>query len=275
MVGYGSAFTNIVNILLTYSVGFLMPLGWHYSFLAYSVILIIFILVWAFSPDVELKNEANNDDKEKNSSKDNKPRTHLGPSAWKYILFMFFLYIATLLYQIKYAQILVGNGFGTPQQASFILGLVNFVSIITGLVFGKVFKLLGRNIFLIGLIMVLFSYLLIPVTANIYLSALLIVVVAFGSGFIASYIFYELFQVVTTEVSSKISGYALVAINIGIFCSPYVGAIGAALFHNNSPALGVMISSGILIVLIVVHLMTTSLDKRQEEYYKNLNSKQE
>ncbi|CAJ1226432.1 MFS transporter [Lactiplantibacillus xiangfangensis] len=269
MVGYGSSFTNIVNIILTYTVGFLMPLGWRYSFLAYSVILIIFFLVLLFSPDVELTDE---DEKEQEvEEKTNESHAdRLGFSAWKYLLFMFFLYIAVLLYQIKYAQILVGNGFGTPQQAAFIMGLINFISIITGLIFGKVFKTFGRSTFLIGLVMILGAYLLIPVTANIYLSAVLVMIMAFGSGFVASYIFYELFQVVSEKVSAKISGYALIAINIGIFCAPYVGGIAASVLHNQSPTLGVVISSVILGCLIVVHLLTISIDKREEKRYAEL-----
>ncbi|WP_461215432.1 MFS transporter [Lacticaseibacillus sp. GG6-2] len=267
MVGYGSAFTNSVNIVLTYLVGFLLPLGWHYSFLAYSVILVIFLLVLFFSPDVKVDDDEGQQEKQKESTTKKQASDRLGFSAWKFLIFMFFLYIAVLLYQIKYAQIVVVKGFGTPQQAAFVMGLINFVSIITGLIFGKVFKALKRSTFLVGLIMVLVAYLLIPITPNIWLSALLVILMAFGSGFIASFIFYELFQVVSPRTSSKISGYALVAINIGIFCSPYVGGIAASVLHNDSPTLGVVISSVIIAALIVVHLLTIPIDKREEQKY--------
>lgn len=273
MVGYGSAFTNSVNIVLTYLVGFLLPLGWRYSFLAYGVIFIIFLLVLFFSPDVKVEDD---DEAEKEKAAEAKqakdPADKLGFSAWKYLIFMFFIYIAVLLYQIKYAQIVVANGFGTPQQAAFVMGLINFISIITGLIFGKVFKALKRSTFLVGMTMVLIAYLLIPITPNIWLSALLVILMAFGSGFMASFIFYELFQVVSPRTSAKISGYALICINIGIFCSPYVGGIAASLLHNDSPTLGVIISSVIIAALIVVHILTIPIDKREEEKYAKLKN---
>lgn len=260
MIGYGSSFTNIVNIILTYTVGFLLPLGWNYSFLAYGLIFVIFLLVWMFSPDVKPEVKAKRKNKE--------TKDHLGFAAWKYILFMYVTYIAMLLYTIKYAQVVVMNGFGTPQQATFILGLVNFINIIVGLIFGKLFKKIGRSIIVVGYVMLLIAYTLIPITANIYLSALLVIVCAFGAGFVASYIFFELFQIVSPKISERISGYALVAINLGIFSSTYVGGFVANMFSNNTPGFGIWTAAALIAILIIIQLVTIGVDKKAEDKYR-------
>ena len=81
-------------------------------------------------------------------------------------------------------------------------------------------------------------------------------------------LFIELFQIVSPKISERISGYALVAINLGIFSSTYVGGFVANIFNNNTPGFGIWTAAALIAILIIIQLVTIGVDKKAEDKYR-------
>ncbi len=213
MLGLRSATENIGQTLLFLAVGYLIAFGgWRLSFSIYLLALVVFILVTYFLPSVD----------------ENKHRLHQASSS-KFTInsHLFFYAISTFISGTFFIAMMVtipllinNNGFGSEESGQ-ILSVIAFVGMLIGIVFGKIYHILGKSVLLCASIcMIIGSFVL--VFSSSY-AMLVLGAIIFGVSFplfiIGALNYLHLFTPKEAEVQSI--SILIFSVNLGGFLAPY------------------------------------------------------
>lgn len=187
LLGWRGSAEVLGSASLTAVVGLLLPHGWSAAFGIYFLALVILGLYLAFVP----KGKADAD------QVDGPVKAKLPASQWRQAIFLsliagFVIHVNTLL-TLKIPLMVEAGKLGTAQDASLVLSAMMLMGIVAGLVFSRLFELLGR--------------LLLPLAILIFAAAIILAglgqsFVTLAVGAILSGFFYS---IVLTVVFNKTS----------------------------------------------------------------------
>ena len=252
LIGYHEALGGLGGMLITYIAGQLMHVNWQAPFISYAIAIPVFFNFWKVIPKVKTedilhkntKQVVVNDDKEGNFS----------------IVFVFMILIvigATLnmTMGIKVSSLIVEQGYGSASDASTVIMLLSLGAMISGFLFGKMYKIFKNYIMSVGFTITALAMFIIGISNTSWMTVL--------GGFLVGFGFRVMMPCLTNIVNSShlknptlATSLLLVAYNLGSAFAPY-GSMIIQKFSWTNDLRGVFYVDGIgficlaLIVFIV------------------------
>ncbi|WP_338214183.1 MFS transporter [Companilactobacillus muriivasis] len=243
MMGFQNAVNSLGSSVLSFLVGYLIAFGWHATFWIYAIALPILIVFSTFIPNVK--------NKTKEKSKVSKHQ-HVNLSIILISILTFFIYVFFMVVTVKLADLLTYKNIGTAGQAATILGGFTLVSMIVGLFYGMIHKVLKSLILPLGFLVMTVGFMILT-SANT-LSAVTSGVMIIGLGFavIIPYI-YTMINVVAPAGSKNLaSSIMLIFTNIGVFLSPTLINYLSSFLGNSQPDMNMRVCAFGFAALFVV-----------------------
>ncbi|WIG34039.1 MFS transporter [Bacillus toyonensis] len=260
MMGLQGAMSAVGSTILTLLVGFLASQGWQASFIVYAIILIPIILFGLF---VTLPKKQTVVSKESTSEVTANVKPKLSISMILLAVFAFFIYCFFMNLIVKMSTFVVDSGAGLLESAATAASSITFVSIIIGVIYGKIFKVFKRWVLPIGFFGISFSILLIVNGSSMVFVMLGAILAGIFFSIIAPYLFMMVGEVVPKESNSLAISILLVGINLGVFLSPtIISTLGQVL--NLSDAGGNLLVSaiGLGIMGVISVLLVSKVNKK-------------
>lgn len=247
LIGYHEALGGLGGMLITYIAGQLMHVNWQAPFISYAIAIPVFFIFWKVIPKVKTedilhkntKQVVVNDGKEGNFS----------------IVFVFMILIvigATLnmTMGIKVSSLIVEQGYGSASDASTVIMLLSLGAMISGFLFGKMYKIFKNYIMSVGFMITALAMFIIGISNTSWMTVL--------GGFLVGFGFRAMMPCLTNIVNSShlknptlATSLLLVAYNLGSAFAPY-GSMLIQKFSWTSDLRGVFYVDGIGFICLAV-----------------------
>lgn len=247
LIGYHEALGGLGGMLITYIAGQLMHVNWQAPFISYGIAIPVFFIFWKVIPKVKTedilhkntKQVVVNDGKEGNFS----------------IVFVFMILIvigATLnmTMGIKVSSLIVEQGYGSASDASTVIMLLSLGAMISGFLFGKMYKIFKNYIMSVGFTITALAMFIIGISNTSWMTVL--------GGFLVGFGFRVMMPCLTNIVNSShlknptlATSLLLVAYNLGSAFAPY-GSMLIQKFSWTSDLRGVFYVDGIGFICLAV-----------------------
>ena len=175
-MGFSTATTNLGGILSTLFVGFLVSLGWRYSFLVYAVAIIVLFLIVFFLPNDYENNE------EKLSTGNLEEDIKLNKGIFKYAILVFLGLIAFYAIPTNMDFLVKLRNLGGASTAANIVSIGTLTSLISAMIFPKLIKIFKRYFSLIIFISMFLGFIILGTAHSMPMILLGAIFVGFGFG---------------------------------------------------------------------------------------------
>lgn len=247
LIGYHEALGGLGGMLITYIAGQLIHVSWQAPFISYAIAIPVFFIFWKVIPKVKTEDILHkntkqfvvNEGKEGNFS----------------IVFVFLVLIvigATLnmTMGIKVSSLIVEQGYGSASDASTVIMLLSLGAMISGFLFGKMYKLFKNYIMSVGFTITALAMFIIGISNTSWMTVL--------GGFLVGFGFRVMMPCLTNIVNSShlknptlATSLLLVAYNLGSAFAPY-GSMLIQKFSWTSDLRGVFYVDGIGFICLAV-----------------------
>lgn len=252
LIGYHEALGGLGGMLITYIAGQLIHVNWQAPFISYAIAIPVFFIFWKVIPKVKTEDILHKNTKQVvvNDGKEGKFS----------IVFVFMILIvigATLnmTMGIKVSSLIVEQGYGSASDASTVIMLLSLGAMISGFLFGKMYKIFKNYIMSVGFTITALAMFIIGISNTSWMTVL--------GGFLVGFGFRVKMPCLTNIVNSShlknptlATSLLLVAYNLGSAFAPY-GSMIIQKFSWTNDLRGVFYVDGIgficlaLIVFIV------------------------
>lgn len=175
-MGFATATTNLGGIISTLFVGFLVSLGWRYSFLVYAVAIIVLFLIVFFLPNDYENNE------EKLSTGNLEEDIKLNKGIFKYAILVFLGLIAFYAIPTNMDFLVKLRNLGGASTAANIVSIGTLTSLISAMIFPKLIKIFKRYFSLIIFISMFLGFIILGTAHSMPMILLGAIFVGFGFG---------------------------------------------------------------------------------------------
>ena len=175
-MGFATATTNLGGIISTLFVGFLVSLGWRYSFLVYAVAIIVLFLIVFFLPNDYENNE------EKLSTGNIEEDIRLNKGIFKYAILVFLGLIAFYAIPTNMDFLVKLRNLGGASTAANIVSIGTLTSLISAMIFPKLIKIFKRYFSLIIFISMFLGFIILGTAHSMPMILLGAIFVGFGFG---------------------------------------------------------------------------------------------
>lgn len=175
-MGFATATTNLGGIISTLFVGFLVSLGWIYSFLVYAVAIIVLFLIVFFLPNDYENNE------EKLSTGNLEEDIKLNKGIFKYAILVFLGLIAFYAIPTNMDFLVKLRNLGGASTAANIVSIGTLTSLISAMIFPKLIKIFKRYFSLIIFISMFLGFIILGTSHSMPMILLGAIFVGFGFG---------------------------------------------------------------------------------------------
>lgn len=175
-MGFATATTNLGGIISTLFVGFLVSLGWRYSFLVYAVAIIVLFLIVFFLPNDYENNE------EKLSTGNLEEDIKLNKGIFKYAILVFLGLIAFYAIPTNMDFLVKLRNLGGASTAANIVSIGTLTSLISAMIFPKLIKIFKRYFSLIIFIAMFLGFIILGTAHSMPMILLGAIFVGFGFG---------------------------------------------------------------------------------------------
>lgn len=256
LLGWRSSIAALGVAFMTFGAGHLLEISWHAAYLVYLLFIPALILFYIYVPEpekygVRAKAEAIA------AKKNHEPEHKAGLLVVLGLTLVLFLYMVTfMIAYIKIATLYVQQGIGTPTQASTALSVLNISQLLSGALFGPLYKVLHEKILYLGMFATALPLIGMAMTTNGNLILLLFVVIGAIGGLALPYFFIKISDVTTAKNAPLFNGIVLVGSNLGSFAAPFYGQIlggttAATAFRNG----GIVLTALTVIVMLVMGVL--------------------
>ncbi|MGM0215848.1 MFS transporter [Enterococcus sp. AZ109] len=254
MIGFQSAFQGLGAAAMTFVAGHLSKQGWQPPFYIYLIILPIIALFALFVP-MPPKVESQRNQK---SAKPN-----LSVVLWA--LFLLAIMIIYMAVNVKISLLITSRQVGTEATASGILGIMSIGSMLTGFVFGSVFKRLQEQILPASLLIMGIGYLLITFADQLAIIAVASVLTGCSFSMFVPYLFNKIAIVAPKGSETLSTSLLLVGANLGSSFSPYGLKLISFFAPSSMAAIAAPFFTGglILVCLAVVFFVANTAKQKK------------
>lgn len=259
LIGYHEALGGLGGMLITYIAGQLIHVGWQAPFISYAIAIPVFFIFWKVIPKVKTEDILHKNAKQVVISE--------GKEGNFSIVFVFMILIvigATLnmTMGIKVSSLIVEQGYGSASDASTVIMLLSLGAMISGFLFGKMYKIFKNYIMSVGFMITALAMFIIGISNASWMTVL--------GGFLVGFGFRVMMPCLTNIVNSShlknptlATSLLLVAYNLGSAFAPY-GSMLIQKFSWTSDLRGVFYVDGIgFICLAVIVFIVNKLKGKQ------------
>lgn len=259
LIGYHEALGGLGGMLITYIAGQLMHVNWQAPFISYAIAIPVFFIFWKVIPKVKTEDILHKNAKQVVVSE--------GKEGNFSIVFVFMILIvigATLnmTMGIKVSSLIVEQGYGSASDASTVIMLLSLGAMISGFLFGKMYKIFKNYIMSVGFMITALAMFIIGISNASWMTVL--------GGFLVGFGFRVMMPCLTNIVNSShlknptlATSLLLVAYNLGSAFAPY-GSMLIQKFSWTSDLRGVFYVDGIgFICLAVIVFIVNKLKGKQ------------
>lgn len=272
MVGYENAIGSVGSSICSLVAGFLVVMGWRAGFAVYllSVIpLVLFTLFVNLDDDTSATDEtAASEDQPKaaNQTKSSIPVAVYGLAAF---LFCFFIFQLPMAYNLG-NRVFESGVAGTSQEsastiASTIYSFFTLIGIPISILFGSIRQRLGAWTLPVALAFnaVGFGLLAFGTSVPVLFIGGLCSGVAFAT--VVPYAYTRVAEVSPADVVGTATTIAMICLNVGVFCSPFVLPKVASMIGDGSPHLIMMVSMCGFAAFSVVMALVAMFSKSDQQ----------
>lgn len=217
LIGYHEALGGLGGMLITFIAGKLISVSWQAPFIAYVIAFPVILLFWKFIPKVKTA-EIINKSVVKNINKDEKKQK--GYFVFAFMIMIIIGAVLNMTMGIKVSSLIVEQGYGQASDGSLVIMLLSFGSMISGFLFGKMYKLLKDFILPAGFIVVALAMFIIGISNSSLFTVL--------GGFLVGFGFRVMMPYLTNIVNNAnlknpalATSLLIVAYNFGSAFAPY------------------------------------------------------
>lgn len=241
LIGFQSATQSLGSSVATFLAGIFATSNWHYAFAVYFIAFPIMVLFYFVIPETK-KTEQN--------VKQEKQKVNIATLSYAFGLFAL-LAIVMVVYTKIGSLVLEQN----MQQTNFLgtaLSLMTLAGFVSGLAYGRIFKLFRQFTPVVGGILATGSFFLLSIATNMFAVTVYVVVIGFCFSLFIPYIFGALLGSAPKGSETLAVSVGMVGSNLGSFSSPYLSSFFASLFNQSSASFAIGIAGvGFLILTIV------------------------
>lgn len=217
MLGFHEALGGLGGMVITFIAGRLINIHWQAPFLAYSIAFITLGIVIKVAPKVKTSDILEKVSRPVTGKEENTQ------SGYFVIGFMILIVISAILYMtmgIKVATLIVQLGYGQASDGSLVIMLLSFGAMLSGFLFGKMYRWLKDYILPLGYIVVACAMFMIGVSNHTYITVLGGFLVGFGFRVVMPYL-TNIVNMAHLKNTTLATSLLLVAYNLGCAFAPY------------------------------------------------------
>lgn len=251
MIGYQSAMQSLGSSFATFLAGLLAAISWQYAFSVYFLALPILILFYFVVPETA-----------KTENEETKEKQKVNITTLMYALGLFTLLALVMVVFTKIGTLVNDRN----MDANFLgtaLSLMTLAGFISGLLYGRIYKLFKQYTPIVGGIVSTVSFILLSMATNMTLVTLYLILIGFCLSLFIPYIFGALLESAPEGSQTLAISIGMVGSNLGSFASPYVISFLGNLFGNNTASFSLFIA-GIGFLLLTVIFFLDILSKRKK-----------
>ncbi len=247
LIGYHEALGGLGGMLITFIAGRLMTINWQVPFLAYAIAFPVIFMFSKFVPDVKSEEIIS---KKETSSNNNGSMNFV----FAFMLLIFIGAILNMTMGVKVSTLMVNEGYGQSSDASLVIMFLSFGAMLSGFLFGRIYKLVGNYILPLGFSVVALAMYLIGISNNVYLTVL--------GGFLVGFGFRVMMPTLTSVVNNSniknttlATSLLLVAYNLGSAIAPFVSVIFENISTNGLRGVFYLLSLSFIGLVIIVTIV--------------------
>lgn len=251
LLGYRNSFINIGSTVLLFLAGYLIKISWHSAYWVFALALIPFLMTLFWIPkrfDNYSVTVGENVDQQKIKQTTN----------WEIIGYAILFGIMQISYMginLKVPSYIVNNHIGDSSTGSFILSLLPIAAIVSGLLYKYIYHAWQKNTTAISATIAGIALGATLLLRNAYLIGACVMIAGFFWGIMNPHM-TELFALSSPKGSMTLStSIVIFGINVGGTFAPFIFQFLGTTFHNNSPEMGLLVSSIIWIAFGVIFLI--------------------
>lgn len=255
MMGFQNAVNSLGSSILSFLVGYLIAFGWHATFGIYAIALPILIVFGTVIPNVKTVAHENT-----------KVSKHQSVNLQIILISIltFFIYVFFMVVTIKLADLLTYKNIGSASQAATILGGFTMVSMVVGLIYGIIHKILKNLTLPLGFLAMTVGFILLSVANSIGKVAVGVIIIGLGFAVVIPYI-YTMINIVAPAGSKNLaSSIMLIFTNIGVFLSPMIINYLSELLGNSQPDTNMRVCSLGFAILFVISIVMVIYQKASQ-----------
>lgn len=217
LIGYHEALGGLGGMLITYIAGQLIHVNWQAPFISYAIAIPVFFIFWKVIPKVKTEDILHKNTKQVVVNEEKEGKFSI------VFVFMVLIVIGATLNMtmgIKVSSLIVEQGYGSASDASTVIMLLSLGAMISGFLFGKMYKLFKNYIMSVGFTITALAMFIIGISNTSWMTVL--------GGFLVGFGFRVMMPCLTNIVNSShlknptlATSLLLVAYNLGSAFAPY------------------------------------------------------
>ncbi len=253
LLGWGITIQFVFNLIYTTVAGYLTEIGWNYSFLAYLIGIVPFLLALIWLPEAKYIVLEKEKDAPRLTAAG--PKEKIPSAIWGYALFALACWTCVVTVQVVTSTILDVRGLAGPGEAALVINCCGIGTILCGMAFPYLVKLLKGRLF--GVCALIAAIGIVPclIAQSPVMYACGVFLLGFGGS-----AFFTAAQNATGNIAPKsripfVSGIMTSMMNLGPFIGPYLFAASMAAIPSmgNDAIFPVLI--GIALICAVIGLV--------------------
>lgn len=249
LLGWSSVVQGLGMFLMTFFAGMLLTNGWHQAYWVNAIALPVLLMFAAFIPHtLKIEQPGNSDDVDVKGSK------KVDGKVWLLAIFIFFFNTTFAFVSIKFASLVIEQGYGNAQNASTLLGIMSFAMAAGGFIFMSMPQAWKRFSLSISIAAGLIGFFIFTISKSLILSGVAVVLVgiAVSMTMVSTMSCVGMF---TSPAQVPFStSVVMTTANVGTLIAPYTAQMLAKIFHNGSSHFTFVCGTMIFLLLLILVL---------------------
>lgn len=249
LLGWSSVVQGLGMFLMTFFAGVLLTHGWHQAYWVNAIALPVLLMFAAFIPHtLKIEQPGNSNDVDVKGSK------KVDGKIWLLAIFIFFFNTTFAFVSIRFASLIIEQGYGNAQNASTLLGIMSFAMAAGGFIFMAMPQAWKKFSLSISIAAGLIGFFIFTISKSLILSGVAVVLVgiAVSMTMVSTMSCVGMF---TSPAQVPFStSVVMTTANVGTLFAPYTAQILAKIFHNNSSQFTFVCGTVIFLLLLIFAL---------------------
>lgn len=243
LLGFGPSVQFVFSWLYTIAAGYLCEVSWNYSFLAYLLVLIPFVIALICMPEAKYIVRARAAQEEASSK--NVSKAPVPKAIWGYAFLGLIIWLCMATIQMQGSSIFMEHELGNPGFLSVIMSFCGLGFILSGLCYGICLKVLKKWIFPLSAFLLAVGFIPCFMANNAYAYGAGLLLIGWGCNWFFTACQNAAANITPKERTAFVSGIMTAMMNLGPFFGPY-------LIASSTSALAEYSTTAVCIVCIVI-----------------------
>ncbi len=248
MMGLNTSFASLGSTVLLLLAGIICKTGWVNVYYLYFVSIIVLLFVIAFLP----KGETPVQSAATSESNVKKSKVAVPLRGWIQCIISAILFMLYCTFALNVSLHIAAKGLGSPASTSIAMSLITGFSILAGLIFSKVIKLVKLYVGALAAVFALIGMIISCFATNIIMIYLAASIFGLFFGFAMSGGAYIISRICTPEQVAPTFSISMSIMMLGIIFSPIIVNGITALWGGSGSTGSFITSAGVLVIMVVV-----------------------